>query len=449
MNRSPIFSNNGIVVSESVRGVVFSLKAPKLVQTPCLVAVHLLDGLKAVRIVDIGIDRPPGLTLVPLVSDLSGPVPRILLDLRVAGRNDGLDKHEVVVRAKGIAGVVGVLGVNGLGRVTLVKNITSRGELGVSGSAVLEPVEDLLLRRDVVHLQPCRGGDADMVVLTDGRVFAVALGHRDLRVGHIAGFRGDGFDLVERSEVFVGFCRGSAVGEGPRNDGFVLGDGGVHEEAPEIDQHVDGRGAVAVEGIERIENVVQLVASPDVIGVVPGVWASGEDVHLEAGHNTKVVAGTLHSPEEIAMGVFIDPDGSPVGQHHIELEEIVADHAVQAFKRSVATPQAGAHHTDAIAGASGGDISFLPKVSHGLAVVYTTPEPGRFTAGLDADVPEFGHVDLNAVEGPKALSVPVATVDGQEFKAVLIAVFDLELRLADRTQTAVSIALTMVGISDS
>lgn len=232
--------------------------------------------------------------------------------------------------------------------------------------------------------------------------------------------------------MFFGFFRGAAVGERPRNDGLVVGDGCVHEEVSEIDQHVDGSRAVAVEFIKRIENSFQLVASPDVVVVVPGVWASGEDVHLEACNNAKVVACTLHPPEQIAMGVFINANGSAVGQHNIELEEIVADHAVQTFKGPMATPKTRAHHANAITGAGSGHISLIPKISHGLTVVYTTSKPGRFTTVLNADVPEFCHVDLNAVEGSKAFGITVATVYGQKLEAVFIAVFNLESAISQQ-----------------
>ena len=243
-----------------------------------------------------------------------------------------------------------------------MKNAASCGELRVTGDALLEAIKDLALGCQVIHLQACSGGDSDLVFLADKTVFAVALSHRDLWVGDVAEFIVDSLDRIEWSQVLFSYFRGSTVGKGPRDDGLFLGYGRVHKEISEIDSHVNGSSAIAVEDIESIENIFELVATPDVIVIVPSVWASGEDVYLEARNNTKVVACTLHTPQKIAIASFVDTNGSAVGQNNIELAEIVANHAVKTFKGSMATPKTGAHHTDAIAGTSGGNIALIPKV---------------------------------------------------------------------------------------
>jgi hypothetical protein len=195
-----------------------------------------------------------------------------------------------------------------------------------------------------------------------------------------------------------------------------------------VESHVEGGSAIAVEGIESIEENFNLVSTPDVIVIVPSVGAAGEDVHLETGDNAKVVTCALHCPQKIAVALFADLNGLAIGQHNIELDDIVAHHAIETFVPSMATPKAGAHHTDAIAGASGGNVAAIPEVPHGLTAVGATSKPSRLAAGLDGDILEICNVDLNAVEGLDAFSVAVGTVYGQEFDAVFVAVFDLDCR---------------------
>ena len=266
-----------------------------------------------------------------------------------------------------------------------------------------------------------------MVVLADELVFAVALGHRDARVGNIAEITVDGVDGVEGSQVPFGHLCGPSIGEGPPDDGLFLGDGRVYLKTSEIDGHVDGGRAIAMEVVERSEDSIELIATPDVIMIVPKIRAAREDVHLEACNDTKVVARTFHAPEQVSMAGFVDSNGSAIGQYNIELAEVVANHAVYTFKGSVATPQAGTQHADAIASTSGGNISPIPQVCSGLAVVDTSSKPGRLTIGLDSDVPESCHIDLDAVERSKTSSAAVATVYSQELDAVFIAVLDLEM----------------------
>jgi hypothetical protein len=158
---------------------------------------------------------------------------------------------------------------------------------------------------------------------------------------------------------------------------------------------------------------------------MPSVWASGEDVDFKTGNNTKVVACAFHCPQQIAVARFVYANGSAVGQNDIELANVVTNHAVETFMTSMATPKTGTHQPDTITGAGGGNVTVIPKVLRNLTVVDAASKPGRFAAWLDADVPEFCHVNLDPVEGSQTLSVAMATVYGKEFEAVFIAVFDL------------------------
>lgn len=183
--------------------------------------------------------------------------------------------------------------------------------------------------------------------------------------------------------------------------------------------------------------------------IVPSDWTSGEDVHLEARDNTKIVARTLHSPKKIVVASCAHTDGRAVGQNNIELAEIVATHAIKTLMAPMATPESGAQQADAIAGASGGNITTIPKVIRDLPIIDSTPKPSRLAARLDGDAVEIYQVNLNAVKGPETLRVAVTTIYGQEIDAVCIAVFDLRLQSANRSLLRILVALTMVETSDS
>jgi hypothetical protein len=340
----------------------------------------------------------------------------------------------VVVGTERIGRVVGVLALNGLGGVTFVKDDASLGELRVLGDALLETIKDLLLGGQVVHLKAGSGGDSDGAVLADRILFSGALNISHLRVGDIAEFIVDSPDGIEWSQELFGFFGGATVAEGPRDDWLFLGDRRVDVEITEVDRHVDGSRTIVLKGIESTEDSTELVTTPDIVVIVPRVWAAGEDVQLEACYNPKVVARTLHAPQEIAIASFIDPNESAVAQNNVELADIVADHAVKTFMASVATSKGGTHHTDAIAGTGGGNMALVPKVPGDLTIVYTTSEPGRLAAGLDSNIPEIDHVDLNAIERSHTFRGPVATVVGQELNAVFIAVFNLDYCQLKRVQ---------------
>ena len=108
-------------------------------------SIHLFNRLIAIGIIDVGIDWPPRLSLVPLISDLFSPLPGRGFNARVAGRDDCLEKHEVMIGTERIGRIIGVLAINGLGGVAFVENAAACGEGGVAGGALFETVVDLVL----------------------------------------------------------------------------------------------------------------------------------------------------------------------------------------------------------------------------------------------------------------------------------------------------------------
>ncbi len=51
-----------------------------------------------------------------------------------------------------------------------------------------------------------------------------------------------------------------------------------------------------MEVVESGEDGVELVATPDVVVIVPKVGTAGEDVQLEACNDAEIVACALHAP---------------------------------------------------------------------------------------------------------------------------------------------------------
>ena len=171
----------------------------------------------------------------------------------------------------------------------------------VAGDTFLEAGVDEVFSCEVVDLEAGGGGDADFVVLAYKLRFTVSLGERDVWVGYVAGFGDDGFDGVEGCEEGFGFGRRAPVGEGPPDYGVCGGDGGVVLETAEVDGHVYGGGAVAVEVVEGGEDGVEMGAAPDVVMVVPEGGPATEDVEFEGCDDAEVVAGAFHAPEEIGV----------------------------------------------------------------------------------------------------------------------------------------------------
>lgn len=61
-----------------------------------------------------------------------------------------------------------------------------------------------------------------------------------------------------------------------------------------------------------------------------------------------------------------------------------------------------------------------------MTVVHTASEPGRIAAGLDNDLIEIDHVDLDTVERRNAAGGAVTTVVRHELDAVFIAILNLD-----------------------
>ena len=213
-------------------------------------------------------------------------------------------------------------------------------------------------------------------MLADGIGHTVTLCLGDLRVRHVVHLLIGGLDSIEWSENFLGLLGSPAVGKRPKDNGLRTGYGGVHEETSDVVGHVDGSCVVPMKLVEGIENSLQLIATPDVIVVMPGLRAPRQDVHLVARDDAEIVTGPFHTPEKVAVARCVNADGRLVSQDNVELEHIVANQAVQTFLPTVATPKTSAGHADALTSASGGDKALVPKILDDWAHDGAASEPG-------------------------------------------------------------------------
>ena len=361
---SAICLNNGVVKPEAIIRVIFSLETAKPLQPPRLMPVLLFKRLEPIGIIDIGIRKTIGLSAIPLAHNLIRPLPRRVHETRARVRREhGAEVDEEVVCAERVGGGVGIDGRDGGGGVAFVDDDAGGGERRVGDDAPFEGIEDLLLGGHVVELEACgRDGSDGVFGFAEEALFAGALDGGDFRVGDIALGIPDGVDGVEWSQEFFGFLGGSAVGEGPSNAWFCLGDTSVDVELTEVEGHVDGSRTIVVESIESSKDGFQVLPTPQIVMVVPSVRATGVDVQLEACDDTEVVARTLQPPQEIAVAGTVDTNGSAVGQNEVDLPDVVADQAVKTFMAAVAAPKAGTHHADAVARTGRGNVAFVPKV---------------------------------------------------------------------------------------
>lgn len=114
------------------------------------------------------------------------------------------------------------------------------------------------------------------------------------------------------------------------------------------------------------------------------------------------MAGPFQGPEQVAVArLAVDPDRGAVGQDHVQLQDVVDNQAVQAFLATVAAPERGAYHADALARA-GGDEAVVPEMMRDVAHQGAASEPGRLATGLDGDLVELPHADLDATECAEA-----------------------------------------------
>lgn len=131
--------------------------------------------------------------------------------------------------------------------------------------------------------------------------FTIPLRERDAWVEYVAGVGDDSFDGVEGCEEGFGFGRRAPVGEGPVDYGVCGGDGEVVLETAEVDRHIYGGRAVAVEVVKGGEDGVEVGAAPDIVVVVLEGVPTREDVEFEGCDDAEIVAGAFYALEEIGV----------------------------------------------------------------------------------------------------------------------------------------------------
>ncbi len=138
----PIRPNDRIIEPKPILRIIIFLQTPQSLQPPSLMPINRFNRLIPIRIIHVRIDRPAGLSLVPLVSDFTRPLPGLTFDALVARRDDDLDKHKVVIGTERIGRIIGIFVIDGFGGVAFVENTPAGGEDGVAGDASFETVVD-------------------------------------------------------------------------------------------------------------------------------------------------------------------------------------------------------------------------------------------------------------------------------------------------------------------
>lgn len=135
-------------------------------------------------------------------------------------------------------------------------------------------------------------------------------------VPHVATFLVDDLECVEWSENFLRIPGGTAVGECPEYDRRLVRNCVVREVTPDVESHVEGSSTVAMQLVESYKNGLQMLATPDVVVVMPDGRTSWLDIPLVTRHNAKIMTSASHSQEKITVARRVDTNGiMDVGAH--------------------------------------------------------------------------------------------------------------------------------------
>ena len=177
-----------------------------------------------------------------------------------------------------------------------------RREVCVLSCAPLEAFADKAFGRQVVDMQKRRRRAVHAAMLADGVGHAVTLRLGDLRVRHVVDLLISGLDSIEN---FLGFLGSPAVGQRPKENGLLTRHGDVGREISDVVCLINGSCVIPMKLVEGIYNKLQLIATPDVVVVMPEISAARKDVHL--------VARDDNTPEKVAVARCVDADGGATG----------------------------------------------------------------------------------------------------------------------------------------
>lgn len=280
---------------------------------------------------------------IPHVANIVRPLLSGLFELLVvSGENKG-GHHEVVIVTERICRASRVDSEYSGSGIAFVKESCPSSELGVLCSSLLEIFIYLALDLEVVFLETRSSGDPPTPWLAYEVVLGCSLDHRNFGICNIALLFPDWIERIDRSKELLGVFGLSAVNKIPRDDRLGFADGRIHEEVVQIEGHRDWCFAFAVKLVHGSEDGFEFVTAPDVVVVVPGVWSTRINLHLDARDDAKVVPCTLHGSEKITVLLLIDSNLGTVGQDDVELQNIVADEDVETFVPAVASTKTGSN----------------------------------------------------------------------------------------------------------
>ena len=177
-----------------------------------------------------------------------------------------------------------------------------RREVYVLSLAPQEDSVDKALDCQLVNLQKRRRRAVQAAMPADWVAHAVTLRLGDLRVKQVVHFFMSGLGSIEN---FLSLLGDPAVGQRPKENGLLTGYCGVREEVPDVIGQVNGSWV--------IENRLQLIATPDLVVVMPEVRTLGKIVHLVARDDAETATGPFHPPAKVAVARCVDADGGAIG----------------------------------------------------------------------------------------------------------------------------------------
>lgn len=148
----------------------------------------------------------------------------------------------------------------------------------------------------------------------------------------------------------------------------------------------------------------------------------------QRGDDAKVMASTLHRPEEVRRGV--DGSQATIGKHDVHRNELVRDESVVALKPAVSATQGGTHKTDTFTGTGDGLLACSPElVGDGLRHGTATESSGPI--GVDDDAAQLLQVDLNAgVHLTQRGDRSMRAIVREEGHTMVVGIFHLANQLA-------------------
>lgn len=349
---------NRSIEAQLALGIILILEIPQTLLTPLLTTVNLLRCLRAVGIVDISAEVIAVSSFMKDIAKLVTQISSLLLQI-LTGRGvvDHRGGEQVLCAESEGSGVCGN-GVDTAGGVAFEhKDGVIEGGGAANGGGV--DVPRLLLSGNVILFQVDRETRIGEAKFLAGRgVQGDAGPSSEVFVGSCLRVDGDWTDVMEGLSVNGVDGLDTFLDDVEDDDGVVgVGLGVVHPVGPVDD--IGGLGAVLDEVVigSLIDGLNLVTAESDGLNSPVTVFDI-EDLDGDRGDDSEVVAGTLHGPPQLRVGV--DGGQSAVGKYDIHRYKLIGDKTVVTLKPAMTTTERRAQITNTLAGSGDSLLSSCP-----------------------------------------------------------------------------------------